>query len=72
MNLNPFATRFALLATIIYLIVGLTMGFVMQHYLPAMNTLGVGFYALTWPAELIDGTFHTKLVTIPDWVFTFK
>lgn len=50
-----------------YLLVGLALGLVMEHYLPAINALGVAYYALTWPLWLLGVD-----LPIPAWMFTFQ
>jgi hypothetical protein len=50
----------------LYLAVGLVLGLIMESAVPAMNALGVAYYALTWPLWLLG--FNP---TIPTWMFTF-
>ena len=60
-----------LIAAAVYAVIGLVLGSVMAHFIPAMNILGVLYYALLWPLNLIDGTFHLHLVPMPDWLMQY-
>lgn len=65
--------RGLIIAAVAYLVIGYALGSFMKFYgVPAMNFWGVSWYALTWPAWISSGTFHTPAPPIPDWCFTFK
>lgn len=55
------------IALVIYLMIGLALGLVMEHHLPAMNALGVLYYAITWPLWIIG-----LGLPIPAFMFTFE
>ncbi len=56
-----------------YLLIGLVLGLVVSVAIPAVNVLGVGYYALTWPLHVAHGSGLTEWQPpIPDWVFSFK
>lgn len=56
-----------------YLAVGLVLGSMLFAAIPAMNVLGWGYYALTWPAFVCHGTKVCKgAPPVPAWSFTFK
>jgi hypothetical protein len=57
---------------VIYLWIGLILGSAMAFAIPAMNPLGVGYYALTWPAFVASGTLDTPAPPVPAWAFTFE
>lgn len=56
-----------------YLSAGVAIGSLMFASIPAMNVLGWGYYAVTWPVFICHGTKVCKGETyVPSWVFTFK
>ena len=58
---------------VLYFIIGLLMGSVMAYVIPAMNILGVLYYAVFWPMFVLQGTFGIPINwSIPEWVFSFN
>lgn len=57
---------------VVYLIIGLLLGSFMAYAIPAMNILGVMYYAVFWPMFVLQGTFGIPINwPIPDWTFSF-
>jgi hypothetical protein len=55
-----------------YALVGTFLGFGMASVIPAMNGMGVAYYAMTWPLWISAGTYGTPAPPIPNWCFTFR
>lgn len=60
----------------IYLGAGLFGGLMMGQAVPALNWLGIGYYALTWPAQVYCAPDYTRCDPLPNpdgaaWMFTF-
>lgn len=69
------ATIIATYAAIAYLSAGAALGSLLYFSIPAMNVLGWGFYAVTWPVFVCEGTKACKgdaSWLVPSWAFTFK
>jgi hypothetical protein len=57
---------------VVYAVIGLVVGSLMAYAIPAMNILGVLYYALFWPMFVLQGAFGIPINwPIPSWVFTF-
>jgi hypothetical protein len=55
-----------------YMAVGGVLGSMLYASIPAMNVLGWGYYALTWPAFVCHGTkVCSGAPYVPSWSFTF-
>lgn len=58
---------------VLYFIIGLVMGSVMAYVIPAMNWMGVLYYATFWPMFVLQGTFGIPINwPIPTWAFSFS
>lgn len=58
---------------VVYFTVGLILGSFLAYALPAINLLGVLYYAVFWPMFVLQGTFGIPINwPIPSWVFSFN
>ena len=58
---------------VVYLTVGLILGSILAYALPAINILGVLYYAVFWPMFVLQGTFGIPINwPIPSWAFSFN
>ena len=58
---------------VLYLTVGLILGSILAYALPAINILGVLYYAVFWPMFVLQGTFGIPINwPIPSWAFSFN
>jgi hypothetical protein len=64
--------RLATYAAVAYLGAGVAMGSLLYYSMPAMNVMGWGYYAVTWPWFVCAGTKHCKSAYVPPWAFTFR
>lgn len=57
----------------VYFLIGVVLGSLMAYAIPAMNWLGVLYYATFWPMFVIQGVFGVPINwPIPEWAFTFN
>lgn len=63
----------AMVAVVCYYTIGITMGAFLAARLPAMNVLGVLWYATLWPWFILRGKFGDSIPgpPVPEWCFTF-
>lgn len=67
------AKHIATYAALLYLGIGIAFGSLIYATIPAVNVLGWGWYALTWPSFVCHGTkVCAGSPYVPDWSFTFK
>lgn len=66
------AHKIALGAVVLYYGAGLAMGSLMASAIPAMNVLGVAYYAAVWPGFVAHGFgLTTWSPPVPSWSFSF-
>jgi hypothetical protein len=57
----------------VYAVIGLLLGTAMSFFIPAINILGILYYALFWPMFILQGTFGIPINwPIPEWAFSFS
>ncbi len=57
----------------VYSIIGLVLGSFIGYVMPAMNWMGVLYYAMFWPMFVLQGTFGIPFNwPIPEWAFSFS
>ena len=52
----------------LYILTGLRFGLALEHAMPAVNYLGVGYVTLTWPLHL---KISPVAAPVAKWMFTF-
>ena len=57
-------------ALAVYIGAGLFAGLLMQAAIPAINALGVGYIAITWPMQIYCAPAARQCGTPPAWAFT--
>ena len=67
-GLKAFALGFA----VAYLATGLYLGNALARHIPAMNVVGVAYYAVMWPGFVASASWGTPAPIVPKWAFSFR